>query len=455
MDYDTVIIGGGPGGSTAGAFLARAGQKVLLLEKEVFPRFHIGESLLPFGNDVLKDLEVWDKLECSGFMPKYGAEFTTGNSRRFNRLWFAKGLTPGYGKTFQVERSRFDHILLQHAAERGCEVREGHRVTSVHLDNDGATIDYEGLSSHDDSTPKNGGSQKAPSISSGQARCRWVVDASGRDSFLGRHLNLPREKLDIPKRIAIYAHFKGVYRNPGEAEGHITVVRMRDGWCWFIPLDAEKTSVGLVQGLEGFKQSGLAPEQSFERAMTEQPELQFRIKSAERMGEIYTTSDYTYRHKSMAGARMLLVGDAAGFIDPIFSSGVMIALKSGQLAARHILAAHSGNRALTEQEQGQYTREVRRMIGVYMKMIRIFYNNPGFEVFIQPNPRFGILQGVNSVVAGNTSMSFSLWWRVKVFFLFCWLQKWFPVVPRIEFDAKKSGEGAATAMKKTKHPVSP
>jgi len=247
----------------------------LLLEKEIFPRFHIGESLLPFGNDVLKDIGVWNKMESGGFMPKYGAEFTTGNSQRFNRLWFTKGLTPGYGKTFQVERSRFDHLLLRHAAESGCDVREGHRVISVQVDDDGATVAYEGKGS------------------SGEIRSRWIVDASGRDAFLGRQMNLSKENLDFPKRIAIYAHFKGVYRNPGEAAGHITIVRMKDGWCWFIPLDAEKTSVGLVQRLDDFKRSGLTPEQSFERALIEHAELQFRVKSAERTSEIYTTSDYT------------------------------------------------------------------------------------------------------------------------------------------------------------------
>jgi flavin-dependent dehydrogenase len=123
--YDTIIIGGGPGGSTAGAFLGRAGQRVLLLEREVFPRFHIGESLLPFGNDVLKDSGAWPKIDAAGFQRKLGAEFFVSNGSRWQRFWFARGLVPGYGETFQVERSKFDHILLDHAASCGCEVRQG------------------------------------------------------------------------------------------------------------------------------------------------------------------------------------------------------------------------------------------------------------------------------------------------------------------------------------------
>ena len=123
--YDTIIIGGGPGGSTAGAFLGKAGQRVLLLEREVFPRFHIGESLLPFGNDVLKESGAWPKIDAAGFQPKYGAEFFVGNGSRWQRFWFARGLVPGYGETFQVERAKFDHVLLDHAASCGCEVRQG------------------------------------------------------------------------------------------------------------------------------------------------------------------------------------------------------------------------------------------------------------------------------------------------------------------------------------------
>jgi len=149
----------------------------------------------------------------------------------------------------------------------------------------------------------------------------------------------------------------------------------------------------------------------------------------------------------MAGARMLLVGDAAGFIDPIFSSGVMIALKAGQLAARRILAADSRRLALTEREQKQYTREIKRMIGVYAKMIHMFYSGPGFEIFIQPASRSGISRAVNSIVAGSTQRDFGLWWRVKVFFLFCWLQQWFAMAPRIDFDAQKPGAGGSPGAK--------
>ncbi len=218
--YDAIIVGGGPGGSTAGALLAKGGSRVLVLEREVFPRFHIGESLLPFGNDVLQESGAWPKIQAAGFQPKYGAEFFVGNGSRWQRFWFAQGLVPGYAQTFQVERSKFDQVLLDHAASCGCEVRQGCAAKQVARESDGWRV----------------------TTAEGEARGRWLVDASGRDTFLGRTLNLEKKPLDIPKRIAVYAHFKGVYRNPGNAEGHITIVRLKDGWFWLIPFTAKHPS---------------------------------------------------------------------------------------------------------------------------------------------------------------------------------------------------------------------
>jgi hypothetical protein len=200
-DFDTIIVGGGPGGSTAGALLARAGHKVLVLEKETFPRFHIGESLLPFGNDVLKASGVWPKIQTVGFVRKFGAEFCVGNEAKSQQFWFTKSLTPEHGQTFQVERSKFDDILLRHAAECGCDVRQATAAKTLQVDADGVTVTFAGKQ----------GTQ--------QARARWFIDASGRETFLGRVMQMPRVSLPIRKRIAVYAHFTGVFRNEGGSEG--------------------------------------------------------------------------------------------------------------------------------------------------------------------------------------------------------------------------------------------
>jgi flavin-dependent dehydrogenase len=409
--YDTVIIGGGPGGSTAGAFLGKAGQRVLLVEREVFPRFHIGESLLPFGNDVLKESGAWPKIDTAGFQRKYGAEFFVSNGSRWQRFWFAKGLVPGYGETFQVERAKFDHVLLDHAASCGCEVRQGCPAKDVTRDGNEWRVKLEG----------------------DEVRGRWLIDASGRDAFLGRVLGFTKKPMNLTKRIATYAHFKGVYRNPGDAEGNITIVRLENGWFWFIPLAGGKMSVGMVRAIEDLKQFGNTAEEWFAKTVESSSELTRRMKGAERVGEFYKTGDYSYHHEQMATDRAIMVGDAAGFIDPIFSSGVHIATKSGQIAAGLIQRADAEKRGLTAPEQKRYSRGVHRYMEVYHQMISMYYDNRSFEVLMHPKGRFGIVPAVNSILAGNFHPSFSMWWRIKLFHLICAIHRRVPIVPRLDY----------------------
>jgi flavin-dependent dehydrogenase len=415
--YDAIIIGGGPGGSTAGSTLAQAGKRVLIIEREHFPRFHIGESLIPYANEEFRAIGVWEKLEKAGFMPKLGAEFVLGNSRATTRVLFARYLSREYANTFQVERSRFDNILLDHARLSGCEVWKQTRVHSVSVDADGARVSC-----------IRGGETL-------QAHARWLLDASGRDALLGKHLNLPRTDLGLPKKFATFAHFRGVLRNEPPADGHITVVRLESGWCWIIPLDVEKTSVGLVQALERFQASGKKPGENFEHTVASTNELRRRIGDAVRLTDYYSAADYTYRYLRNAGPRWLLIGDAAGFIDPIFSSGVMLAVKSGRLAAGEVLAAEESRVPLSLRAQRRYTRRVGRMCKVFLRMIRMFYDNRGFEVFMTPRPPRQIECAVNNLVAGNTNLGWRLRLMVWFFYLLCSLQKYLPVVPRLVWDA--------------------
>ena len=420
MDYDAIIIGGGPGGSTAGSALAQAGKRVLILEREHFPRFHVGESLIPFGNEELRAIGVWPKLERSGFMPKLGAEFVTGNSTASIRILFGRYLHPDYAQTFQVERSRFDHLLLDHAVESGCEVWQGTQVKSAELSDDGV---------------------KVTCVRAGETReltARWLFDASGRDAFLGKQMQLEKTDLGLPKKFATFAHFHGVRRNDPPAHGHITVVRLDFGWFWMIPLDEEKTSIGLVQTLEHFRASGLKPEEFFEQVVATTPELQRRMGEAKRVSDFYFAGDYTYRHLRNAGPRWLLVGDAAGFIDPIFSSGVMLAIKSGHLAAQEVLAADRAGTPLTSRAQTRYTREVGKMCRVFLNMIRMFYDNHSFEVFMTPCPYPGMEAAVNNLVAGNTRLGWRLRVRVWAFYAICTLQRWVAIVPKLTLASTAS-----------------
>ena len=236
--YDVIIVGGGPGGSTAGSILAKGGKRVLILEREKFPRFHIGESLIPFGNDVFREIGVWDKMKEAGFMPKLGAEFVLGNGRAKIEVLFARYLLARYGQTFQVERAKFDQLLLENAQEAGCEVWQEAKVASACEEAEQMVV-----------TCQHGGETKT-------LTARYVVDASGRDAFLGKQFKLEKTDLGLPKKFATFAHFTGVVRNPPPADGHISIVRLEFGWFWIIPLDKEKTSVGLVQTMEHFKKTG-------------------------------------------------------------------------------------------------------------------------------------------------------------------------------------------------------
>jgi flavin-dependent dehydrogenase len=264
-----------------------------------------------------------------------------------------------------------------------------------------------------------------------EVKARWLFDASGRDAFLGKQWQLPKTDLGLPKKFATFAHFRGVQRNAPPADGHITVVRLEFGWLWMIPLDAEKTSVGLVQTLDHFRASGLKPEEFFLQTVAATPELQRRMGGAERLSEFFFASDYTYRHLQNAGPRWLLIGDAAGFIDPIFSSGVMLAIKTGYLAANEALAADRVGQPLSPRAQARYTREVGKMCKVFLNMIRMFYDNHSFEVFMTPCPSRGIERAVHNLVAGNTNLGWRLRLWVWTFYVICTLQRRFPLAPRL------------------------
>lgn len=422
QDFDTIIVGGGPGGSTAGALLARAGQKVLVLEKETFPRFHVGESLLPFGNDVLKASGAWPKIQAAGFVPKLGAEFGLGNEATMQRFWFSKSLTPEHGQTFHVERSKFDEILLRHAADCGCDVRQGCAAKTMQEDAAGVRVAF------------------ADKQGEREARARWFIDASGRDTFLGRVMQVPRESLPVPKRIAVYAHFTGVFRNEGEAAGHIVIMRLKDGWFWFIPISAEKTSVGMVRALDDLKQSGHDVGEWFTRTVADSAGLSRRMEGSVRVSDFFTTSDYTYRYQTLASERSLMVGDAGGFLDPIFSSGVYIATRSAQEATQFILQADARGRGLTARQQRRYTAMVHRMMNVYLRLIQSFYDNQAFEVFMHPVDRFNMMRTMASVLGGSTERSFGMWWHMQLFYLICRVQRRFPLVAPLDFSDRPAAQ---------------
>lgn len=410
--WDVIIIGGGPAGSTAAMTLAKEGKKVLVLEKEKFPRFHIGESLLPYNRRLFDDLGLWDKIENAGFMIKRGAQFWLGDATKHIRVTFATGAYTEYPESWQVERSRFDQILLNHARELGATVQEECTVLEHQVTDHEVSVKYRKV----DGTME-------------EVRAGFIMDASGLGNVTANRAGL-RKFYPTHRKLAIYGHFNDVAM-PMEGElGDILIVRRENSWCWMIPLDEKKTSVGLVMEAEDFKKLGKAPAEVFEEAVQNTPMLKQRFMKATAASPVHVTSDFSYRNDSLVSPRIVRVGDASGFIDPIFSSGVFLAMQSGNEGAKTVLEALDSGVAMTAAMK-RYESETRRCINMYWEFIEKFYTEHFTQLFMNPVPFMNLTSAVNAVLAGRTKLPFAARWRLRVFFFFVWLQKRYAVAPRV------------------------
>ncbi len=413
MNYDVLIIGGGPAGSCAAAYCRRRGLTVCIVEKEPFPRFRIGESLLPMGNAVLREVGVWPKLEQAGFIEKHGARFCLGEGNLEKRIVFRDGLVRGLDFTYQVERKRFDQILLDHARELGADVRLETKATALHETAGGVQCRLSGAG---------GDGMETLDV-------RWVLDAGGRDNVhtFGRFSDF--DPPPCPRRIAIYNHFYGMRRPPGREGGDTVVVRLRDGWFWVIPIDAVRTSVGLVMGLDAFKALESKPAEAFARVVSETTNLRGLMADARAALEFQVTSDYSFFRRDLASARIVRLGDSAGFIDPIFSSGVYVALWSSKAAVEMIAGANGTG--LSVAKRRAYSKRVKKHARVFLRLIETFYDERKFAVFMSQRPPFDLERGINSIVAGHARMTWPLWWRFKLFNLLCAIQTRVRLVPAV------------------------
>lgn len=407
-DYDFAIAGGGPAGTSAAICLAQKGHRVILFEKEHFPRFHIGESLLSSANDAFDTLGVTQRIDEACFPPKWGARLYTHDGKTGYGVDFAVVREITRPQTVQVCREKFDAILMDRAREVGAEVREGHRVTACDFDADSAILDY----ASDDGV-------------NGRVRVRALVDASGRHGLVAKKFGL---RTDEPRlaNIAIFAHFTGVPRLAGDRPDDIRLIARADaGWFWVIPISPELTSVGVVIPKTRYMQLPHgSPEQMLQSAFADTPVLADLMREAKREWPVRVEKDFSYSASAYAGDRWILAGDAGSFLDPVFSTGVSIAMESGIEAAAELDRASAQN-DFSARSFAAFSRRQAKRFKAFRRFVIGFYTPQFRDLFFSPNPPPVLFRAIVTVLAGNWNPS--LWTRSmnRIFFAFVALQRRF------------------------------
>ena len=379
---DVLVIGGGPAGSTIAALLAERGRDVVMLEKSRHPRFHIGESLLPFNMPLFDRLGVGKEIEAIG-IPKYGAEFVSPAHEKPVMYEFVNAMGNPFPSTYQVRRSQFDEILFRNAARKGATAIEACRVTGVEFRNGGAEV-----------------SAREADSAEKQWRARFVVDASGRDTFLANRFKV-KQRDPRNNTAAIYGHFEGARRLPGKAEGNITLFWFEHGWFWFIPLADGATSVGAVCFPSYLKSRKTNPEQFLLDTIALAPALAARLRDARLVSPVTATGNYSYAAPGRAsGESYIMVGDAYAFIDPIFSTGVLLAMQSGFSGADVVEICLDRPRRARRALKA-YEANMRRGLRVFSWFIHRIMT-PGLQdIFMNPGNQFRLRDALLAVLAGN------------------------------------------------------
>lgn len=325
-DYDVIVIGGGPAGSTVATLVAREGRRVLLLDRERFPRFRLGESLMPATYWTFERLGVLDKMRASHFPRKQSVQFFSGSGRSSLPFYFTEFEPHESSITWQVDRAEFDQMLVEHAAESGAEVRFAANVRD--LLRDGSRVRGVAVEHAD-------GSRREPTA-------KVVVDASGQTALIGRKLKLKDADPKL-RHCSLYTRYRGAWRDVGRDEGatHVLHTQERRSWFWYIPLPEDQVSVGVVGPIDALitARRGRSPREIYQELVAKCPVLEGRLASAEQTAPIAVIRDFSYISSRIAGDGWVMAGDAFGFLDPIYSTGVFLALTSGELAADAILGA--------------------------------------------------------------------------------------------------------------------
>jgi flavin-dependent dehydrogenase len=367
---DVVVIGGGPAGSTVSTLLAQHGCKVQLFERERFPRFHIGESLIPETYWVFRRLNMLDKMRASPFVKKYSVQFVNAQGKESAPFYFHDNKPHECSQTWQVIRSEFDALMLANAREHGVLVHQPARVLEVLFEGDRAV----------------GVRVQSEDGTESEVQARVVVDASGQSTMLQNRFKL-RVWDPVLNKGAIWTYWQGAYRDTGRDEGATLVIQTpnRKGWWWYIPQHDETVSLGVVAPFEYLFKGRGSHEQTYQEEVAACPAVRKRIAGAKQATGFFATKDYSYRSKQVAGDGWVLIGDAFGFLDPLYSSGVLLALKSGELAADAIaegLAKGDTSAAQLGRWGPMFNQGVDRM----RRLVCEYYDGFSFGRFVKEYP---------------------------------------------------------------------
>jgi flavin-dependent dehydrogenase len=428
ISVDVAIIGGGPAGTTVATYLARAGLRVVLFEREKFPRFRIGESLLPLNLPILQELGLGEEMERR-FIRKYAANFCDRYGARQSRFPFAKAINRNHPYAYEVERAEFDQMLLDNAVKHGASAYMEWSVREVLFDGERAT----GLKA------------EAPDGSGLTVRCPMVVDASGRTAFLGSRLGIKRD-IQLDSRTAFYSHYENVVRDEGERAGDIQIVAFQHGWFWMIPFKGNCTSVGMVVTDDYLHTRNQDVAAHMPRVRTEEhdgsndavagrnipvndaflqrtieatPYVQERMRHAVKKFPARSIGNFSYVMERYAGDGYVMVGDAGAFLDPVFSSGVFLTMKSAQVVSQAILRCH----ALKDYSAGHfrdYERRIRGAQRIFFRFIFGWYDPAFLDLFFYSRNYFGLKTAITSVLAADLFDPRHLWnlkLRINLLFL--------------------------------------
>jgi flavin-dependent dehydrogenase len=406
---DVVVIGGGPAGSTISALLAERGWKVVVLEKDRHPRFHIGESLLPHNNPLFERLGVLEEVRKIGLV-KNGAQFSSMYHGKEETFYFRQALDKSLPSGFEVHRADLDHLLLRNAARKGVEVLEETRAEQVDFGRDEVRVRARGSETSGSETS---GSETSGPGSAHEWRARFLVDASGRDTFLA---GLFRIKETNPKHasVALYGHYEDAQRFPGEDEGNISIYWFDHGWIWFIPLQRGITSVGAVCWPYYLKRRKGSLEQFLDETVALCPALAERLAQARRIAPVTATGNYSYQATRCTGANYVMVGDAYAFVDPVFSSGVYLAMSSA-FAGTEAVDAALRDPAQAPRALARYERHVRRGIRTFSWFIYRITTPVMRDLLMGPRNVLGVVDGLISFLAGDIYRANGVHARIRVF----------------------------------------